>query len=356
MSIIQIIREQVADTAIDSSKIDLANGTYNFASGAVLQATTASQGDNSTKAATTAYVDLAVSNAAVSEGPGIDVTGNKISVDADLGTSGLTFSASGDAGKLQLALNPSDPNGMEITPSGFLGVALEANGAGGIEFVGSGTDQGALKVALIASTGLTFNANGIAIAVEGSTIAASTSGIKVAESGITATQLASNAVTNDKILNGTIANGKLENSSVSFGGVSLALGASDATPAFDLADATNYPTSALVGTIVNSQVAANAIKNAQIDDSAVGIDEVSFESKYEQFTGNGSTAAYTLSAAPIFLEFVQVYMNGLRMSFLASGTPANDQYTISGTTLTFGANIADASIVQVSYLTNGTPA
>ena len=34
---------------------------------------------------------------------------------------------------------------------------------------------------------------------------------------------------------------------------SVALGASDATPAFDLSDATNYPTSSLTGTITNAQ-------------------------------------------------------------------------------------------------------
>ena len=44
-------------------------------------------------------------------------------------------------------------------------------------------------------------------------------------------------------LTGTVANDQLANSTVSFGGVSLALGASDATPAFDLTDATSLPIS-----------------------------------------------------------------------------------------------------------------
>jgi len=43
------------------------------------------------------------------------------------------------------------------------------------------------------------------------------------------------------MLGGSIENAKLSNSSVSFGGISVALGASDATPAFDLQDATAYP-------------------------------------------------------------------------------------------------------------------
>ena len=50
-------------------------------------------------------------------------------------------------------------------------------------------------------------------------------------------------------LAGSIANSKLANSSVSYGGVSVSLGGSDATPAFDLTDATNYPASSLDGSI-----------------------------------------------------------------------------------------------------------
>ena len=45
-----------------------------------------------------------------------------------------------------------------------------------------------------------------------------------------------------------IANAALTNSSVSYGGVSLSLGGSDATPAFDLADATNYEGDAILST------------------------------------------------------------------------------------------------------------
>jgi len=45
-----------------------------------------------------------------------------------------------------------------------------------------------------------------------------------------------------------IANSALTNSSVSYGGVSLSLGGSDATPAFDLADATNYEGDAVLST------------------------------------------------------------------------------------------------------------
>ena len=78
--------------------------------------------------------------------------------------------------------------------------------------------------------------------------------ITIADTGVAT--ISAGAVDN-AMLSGNIANSKLVNDSVSFGGVSLDLGQSDATPAFDLADATNYPTSSLVGTITNAQLAGS---------------------------------------------------------------------------------------------------
>jgi hypothetical protein len=75
--------------------------------------------------------------------------------------------------------------------------------------------------------------------------------------------IAANSVENG-MLAGSIANDKLSNSSINFGGISLALGGSDTTPAFDLTDATNYPTSSLVGTITNAQL-AGSISDSKLD-------------------------------------------------------------------------------------------
>jgi hypothetical protein len=82
--------------------------------------------------------------------------------------------------------------------------------------------------------------------------------ITIADTGVAT--ISAGAVDN-AMLAGSIENNKLVNDSVSFGGVSVDLGASDATPAFDLSDATNYPTSSLTGTITNAQLAGS------IDDS-----------------------------------------------------------------------------------------
>jgi len=69
-----------------------------------------------------------------------------------------------------------------------------------------------------------------------------------------------------------IANNKLANSTVSYGGISLALGQTDATPAFDLTDATNYPTSSLTGTITNAQL-AGSIANGKLSNSSITLSQ-----------------------------------------------------------------------------------
>ena len=58
-------------------------------------------------------------------------------------------------------------------------------------------------------------------------------------------------------------NGSVLNTTISLGGLTLSLGSTDATPAFNLSDATNYPTSSLVGTITNAQL-AGSIANTKL--------------------------------------------------------------------------------------------
>jgi hypothetical protein len=72
-----------------------------------------------------------------------------------------------------------------------------------------------------------------------------------------------------------IGNSSLTNSTVSYGGVSLALGATDATPAFDLQDATSYPASALTGTISNAQL-AGTIDATKIHDGTISNTEFGY--------------------------------------------------------------------------------
>ena len=194
-------------------------------------------------------------------------------------------------------------------------------------------------------------------------------------------------------LAGSIANGKLANSSVSFGGVSLSLGGSDATPAFDLADATNYPTSSLVGTITNAQLAgsiangklanssitiagaatalggsitadaiagaisAGGIAGAKLADGGVTTDKLSFSGQFQRTAiADGTTSEVELASAVDldFKKFFSVAVNGLLMEY--KDTPnAQDNYKIdnsgSGSVgkITFGAALTNGDVVTVRY-------
>ena len=81
-----------------------------------------------------------------------------------------------------------------------------------------------------------------------------------------ATTIQATSVENS-MLAGSIANAKLSNSSVSYGGVSLSLGDTDATPAFNLCDATAYKgDSALVtvGTVTSGTWQGTAVATGYI--------------------------------------------------------------------------------------------
>ena len=99
--------------------------------------------------------------------------------------------------------------------------------------------------------------------------------IAIDSSGATTIQATS---VDNSMLAGSIANDKLSNSSVSYGGISLSLGGTDATPAFNLCDATAYKgDSALVtvGTIASGTWNGTAIANGYLANSSVSYGGVS---------------------------------------------------------------------------------
>ncbi len=83
---------------------------------------------------------------------------------------------------------------------------------------------------LVGGDGLALTGDALSVNVDDSSIEINSDTLRVKASGVTNAMLA-----------GSIANAKLSNSSVSYGGVSVSLGSSDATPAFDLSDATSLP-------------------------------------------------------------------------------------------------------------------
>ena len=109
-------------------------------------------------------------------------------------------------------------------------------------------------------------------------------------------------------LAGSIAVAKLVSSSVNFGGVTVALGASDTTPAFDLSDATNYPTSALVGTITNAQL-AGSIANTKLVANSITANELAANSVTDSELANLSVDTGAVQDAAITNDKVQTSTN-----------------------------------------------
>ena len=135
------------------------------------------------------------------------------------------------------------------------------------------TDSGNIDIDLDSESLTLTGGTGIDTSATGSTVTHAIDSTVVTKTG---TQTLTNKTidaSNNTLSN--IGNSALSNSSVNFGGVTVSLGASDTTPAFDLSDATSYPTSSLTGTISNAQV-ASGVDAAKIADASVSNTEFQY--------------------------------------------------------------------------------
>jgi len=134
----------------------------------------------------------------------------------------------------------------------------------------------------------------------------------------------------------SIPNGALANSSVNYGGVTLALGGSDTTPAFDLSDATAYPTSSLVGTITNAQL-AGSIANAKLVNDSVSFGGVSLD-----LGQSDATPAFDLSDATAYptSSLVGTITNAQLAGSIANAKLVNDSVSFGGVSVDLGASDA----------------
>jgi len=142
-----------------------------------------------------------------------------------------------------------------------------------------------------------------------------------------------------------IGNSSLSNSTVSFGGVSLALGASDSTPAFDLTDATNYPTSSLTGTITNAQL-AGSIANSKLANSTITVTD-----------GSNSTATAlggTITFAGTSNEIEVSESSGTITVGLPNDVTIAGNLTVSGTTTTVDSTTVTIDDPMVRYADNNS--
>ena len=153
-----------------------------------------------------------------------------------------------------------------------------------------------------------------------------------------ATSSLSGTISNDQLA-GSIVNSKLANSSVSFGGVSVELGASNGTPAFDLTNATNYPTSSLNGTISNDQL-AGSIVNSKLANSSVSFGGVSVE-----LGASNGTPAFDLTNAT---NYPTSSLNGTISNDQLAGSIVNSK--LANSSVSFGGVSVELGA------SNGTPA
>ena len=141
-----------------------------------------------------------------------------------------------------------------------------------------------------------------------------------------------------------IANSKLANSSISIGGITLNLGDTDATPAFNLSDATNYPTSALTGTITNAQL-AGSIVNSKLSNSTISI-----------IADDSSAQSIALGGSILFTggSGITTSISGNEISFVTDGSIVTETSTDTLTNKTINGpdntltNIANSSLANTT--------
>ena len=106
-----------------------------------------------------------------------------------------------------------------------------------------------------------------------------------------------------------------------------------------LVEIRGYGVALAVGT-----VADNSITGAKLQDGTITLDKISASNYYQSntFTGDGSTAAYTLSVDPGSPYAVTVYVAGVWQKPITN-------YTVVSTTLTFTSNIAAGEEVYVRF-------
>jgi len=248
---------------------------------------------------------------------------------------------------------------------------------------GLAATSGVLAVDLATDPGLEFNSAKLRVKLDGATLSRGGSGMSVAS--------VPNALTagNGLTAGGTFDGAAARSFAVQAADASISVGGSGIAAAFAANSGLENSSgiqlkSALAGSGLSIAAAAgDQVLNLNVDNSTVEVnsdtlrikdlgvatgkmadDAVTFAKlgitpQTEVFTGNGSTAAYTLSsridAAQIadFKKIVRAYRNGIRIEFVASGASGTDQYEISdngsATVITLGANLDNGSKLIVDY-------
>jgi len=209
---------------------------------------------------------------------------------------------------------------------------------------GSGAvDLDSQTFTIAAGEGIDTTASGQTLTVAGEDATTSNKGIASFSSDNFA--VSSGAVT---IKDSGVANAELVNSTVNYGGVSLALGASDATPAFNLTDAANYPTSSLTGTISNSQL-ATGIDATKIADGSVTSTEFQYINTLSSNAQTQITAKLAKASNLSDVASASTSRSNLGLGTIA--TQASNSISISGGSITgMGTPSGNTDVANKSYV------
>lgn len=381
-----ITADQVSSAAITAAKLhstlDLSSKTLTLPSAAV--ATTQSQSDGSTKIATTAYVDTAITNL-IDSAPGTLNTLNELAAALNDDASFNTTISNSVAAKLPLA-------GGTMTGDLILGdnVKLEIGAASGgdlqiyhdgsnsyIKDDGTGNlfiqggpavvieDTGGNNMAYFGDGGEVILYHNHTAKFETTAYGASTSGTGALKIPVGTTGQRPTAATGQLRFNSTDGRIEVYNGSewsavgsTGTGNHTLDTFTGDgSTTAFSLSlspaneDALSVFINGAYQEKGDYSLSGNTLT---LDTAPLSGEKISVHTIHgavhdgtaalnQQFTGNGSTTAFTLNADPGSENNTQVYINGVYQQ--------KTDYTVSGTTLTFDTAPSNGDIIEVNSFT-----
>jgi len=209
---------------------------------------------------------------------------------------------------------------------------------------GSGfVDLNSQQFTLSGGEGIDTSGSGQTLTISGELATTSNKGVASFSSDNFA--VSSGAVT---IKDGGVANAELVNDDVNYGGVTLALGASDTTPAFNLSDATSYPTSSLAGTISNAQL-ATGIDAVKLANGTVNNTELQHINTLSSNAQDQLTSKLVKASNLSDLASATTSRSNLGLGTIA--TQASNSISISGGSITgIGSPSGNTDVANKSYV------
>ena len=340
---IQIRGVQIQNDSVGPTQID-ETATYDFSSGVVSVATPSS----AAHAATKAYVDSQVGDGfQAGDGIAINTGTSPDTISVDLATNpGLQFTSN----KLDLKLESN--KGLSKGTNG-LAIALKSESGGTISVDSSGLfiDDGAISNAKLANSTI----SGVALGANLNALTPATNG------GVLFSSYNGSAAVSNLQLDIS----DLADATVNVGADSIAIYDADADVSGK--ESIAHLMDAVAGDALTSSSGVLSVNDdnstlevasdtLRVKDGGITPAKLSFQSRQDVFTPNGSTAAFNLTTDVVsaFHNFVLVYRNGLLQKKVASSPSDDSEYTVGSsggtTTITFGANINNSDALEVRYL------